>query len=802
MEIIERSNKMKKFLSIIKKTTAVSLCAAVIGSAAVCIAPDSGFSITASAAALKTFGDFNYWILKDSTVSISSYNGNDDNVYIPDTIDGHTVSKIAENSFSDTDIVTVTLPDTVKIIERYAFAGCSSLRSIYIPDTVESIDPGAFGFRDEEEVYLRTVTGRNGSAAEAFAQENDFDFVPVDGETTEPTSIKLSKTYLSLEKGNKEAITAAVFPNYASDKSVTWESSDSSTASVENGEITALSAGTAYISAKTCNGLTAVCRVTVKNPTIPVTALKLDKTGLSLGEGESYKLNVTISPSDAAPKTVRWSSSDSSIVSVSSGYLVGKKIGTATITAYTPSGVKAICMVSVKKAPSTVSLSKSTLSLGIGESFTLSAVLPTDSAAAVRTFSTTDSSILKMTKTYWTAGFTGTKPGTALVKVKLYNGKEASCRVNVRPAPDKVTISKSAMTMGVGETGTLSCSIPANTAAATRTFRTSNSKVIKMTKTDWTGGFTAVGEGTAWVTVRTFNGKESSCKITVKPAPASIELYAKKKVMSPGQTAVLKYHIAPSGSAATPSFVSSNTSVCTVSKEGVIKAVKDGSAVITVSTQNGKKDTCNVLVTSSKTIISSDTSNKIPLNKYFNALNQYPELPTGCEITSLTATLNFYGYNVSKLTMSDYYLEKGEAMKTDFHYAFAGEPRSKYSYGCYAPAIVKAANKYLTEKQSSLRARQLSGYTFDDLFSFTDSGTPVIVWATMGLSQSYYTQSWTASNGQRVTWLAGEHCMVLLGGNSNVVYAADPEYGTIKTYSRSLFKKRYEELFSQAVVIQ
>ena len=120
-----------------------------------------------------------------------------------------------------------------------------------------------------------------------------------------------------------------------------------------------------------------------------------------------------------------------------------------------------------------------------------------------------------MTKTNWEGHFTALKQGTALVTVRLYNGKESSCKITVKAAPSWVSISQKTMTMKVGQTASLSASIASNAGCAARTFRTSNSSIIKMTKTDWTGSFKAVKPGTALVTVRTYNGKESSCKITV-----------------------------------------------------------------------------------------------------------------------------------------------------------------------------------------------------------------------------------------------------------------------------------------------
>lgn len=788
---------------IIKKTVSVSLCALItVAATAVYFAPETDNALTAYAAYLE-WGDYRYKVNDDGTVKITRYYGNDETVYVPEKIEDAVVTIIGENSFCDnTDMSGIVLPDTIKEIGRYAFAGCSELKTITIPSGTSDIDEGAFGFRDEEEVFLTVINGVENSAAEKFAADNEFEFVPIETDEVLPTAVRLNMSRFSLLIGESKKIEAYVYPNYSTNKTITWTSRNPNVAEVTDGEVKALSVGTTVITAETVNGLTASCRVSVKKPEVYPTGLMLDKTSISIGKGESYNLTATLKPSDATVKTVRWSSSDKNIVTVSGGKIVGKNNGTATITAWTPNGISTVCKVIVKNAPSTVSLTKTTLSLGLGESFSLSAVIPSDSAAAVRTFSASDNNVIKMTKTSWTANFTATALGTSVVTVKLYNGMTASCRVTVRSAPSKVTMSRGLLSMELNEKGKLTCSIPGDSACAVRTFRTSNSKVVKMTKTDWTGEFTAVGYGTAWVTVRTYNGKEATCKITVTRPATGIDLYITRKVMKPGQTFALKYHMRAEEYTDLVEFSSTNTKVCTVSSTGTIKAVANGTASVIAKTQNGYKAVCQVTVTTNNTIYNNAPSSKLPLYSNFKAVNQYPELPTGCEVTALTSVLNFYGYNVDKCTLADNYLPKGDAMSTDFREAFAGNPRSSYSYGCYAPVIVNTANKYLKKQGSTLTARQLSGYTFDELFKFTESGTPVLVWATMDMRQGYYSQSWTASNGKKVTWYANEHCLTLLGSSGSTVYLADPMYGTVKSYDKSLFKTRYQELFSQAVVIQ
>lgn len=255
---------------------------------------------------------------------------------------------------------------------------------------------------------------------------------------------------------------------------------------------------------------------TLGNTEVTPTKITLDKTSLSLGKGESYTLKASVFPSNASNKAVTWTTSNNSIVTVSSGKITARSMGTATITARTVNGKTASCKVTVKNAPSKVTVSKTVLSLGVGETYKLSASIPGGTAAAVRTFRTSSSSIIKMTKTKWKGQFTAVKPGTAWVTVRLYNGKEASCKITVKAAPRSVSVNPKSLNLKVGQTAGISAVLPGGTASASRTFRSSNSSIIKMTKTSWTGKFKAMKKGTAWVTVRLYNGKEASCKVIVR----------------------------------------------------------------------------------------------------------------------------------------------------------------------------------------------------------------------------------------------------------------------------------------------
>ncbi len=158
--------------TLLKKLLAVSLCAAMVGSAAVTLpvlVPDSG--ITASAetdsnpktiephiiepytpvtpsptvSGVGTYGVFSYEVNADNTITIKGCNGDAQIADIPSEINDKPVTHISERAFSSCgNLMSVTIPSSVTTIGDWAFSGCSSLTSITIPDSVEYIGNSVF----------------------------------------------------------------------------------------------------------------------------------------------------------------------------------------------------------------------------------------------------------------------------------------------------------------------------------------------------------------------------------------------------------------------------------------------------------------------------------------------------------------------------------------------------------------------------------------------------------------------------------------------------------------------------------
>ena len=160
------------------------------------------------------------------------------------------------------------------------------------------------------------------------------------------TSVELNKTTLELVEGESATLVVTVKPSDATDKTVTWSTSDASIATVENGKVTAVKEGEATITAK-AGEKEATCKVVVSKKVIPVSSVELNKASLALTEGDSETLVATVKPDDATDKTVTWTTSDASIATVENGKVTAVKAGEATITA--KAGEKqATCQVTVE----------------------------------------------------------------------------------------------------------------------------------------------------------------------------------------------------------------------------------------------------------------------------------------------------------------------------------------------------------------------------------------------------------------------------------------------------------------------
>lgn len=399
--------------------------------------------------------------------------------------------------------------------------------------------------------------------------------------------------------GTSTVLTAEIIPDYATNKKITWKSSDTSIATVSSdGKVTAKNkVGTCRITITAEDGgHTATCIV---NVVIPTTSVKLSKTTLSLASGASSTLTATVAPSNATDKKITWESSDTSVATVTAaGVVTGRAGGRATITATTSGGQKAYCTVTVSQGATAVNLDKTSLNLYATQVVTLNASPePITATTNNYTWKSSNTSVVTVIGTGRSARVTAVKSGTATITVTL-GSISTKCTVKVTAKTDVKSVSiPSKLAMLKGETKAVDATIlPSNASNKDVTWTTSNASVATVTAY---GVVKAVGTGTAVITVKTKDGgKTDSCNITVTQKATGVKLSTGGMYVNQGKTRTLVATLVPSDTTNKKvTWSSSNPAVATVNQSGVVKGIKVGSTTITVTTADGGfTASCNVVV--------------------------------------------------------------------------------------------------------------------------------------------------------------------------------------------------------------
>ena len=422
------------------------------------------------------------------------------------------------------------------------------------------------------------------------------------------SSITLDKTTLALVAGGSDTLTATVVPENATEKTVTWSSSDATVATVDQtGKVTAVKGGTATITAA-AGGKSATCAVTV---TQPVTGVTLDKASaeLVLGGTDAQKtvtLTATVSPENATDKTVTWTSSDAAVATVDNGVVTAVKAGTATITA--KAGDKtATCAISVTQLVTSVSVT-STAGTSVEKTKTLqlvATVLPEDAKDKTVTWSSSNEAIATVDQSgLVTAKEIGKVTITASAKDN--SGKSGSIEIEVVPQVIPATgivVEPETLTLKKGEESALTATIaPAN--STDKVEWTSSDPAVATV--DSTGKITAVGKGTATITAKA-GAYTDTCAVTVTVPVSGVKLDKTTASVDEGATVALNATVEPAdANNQTVTWTSSNTEIAAVDASGVVTGVKPGKATITVTTADGGYTaTCEVTV-ACKHLVSQD----------------------------------------------------------------------------------------------------------------------------------------------------------------------------------------------------
>lgn len=253
---------------------------------------------------------------------------------------------------------------------------------------------------------------------------------------------------------------------------------------------------------------------TVPKPTTIPKSVKLDKSSITLGTTETYTLKTTVE--NGTLSQVSFTTDNSKVAGIdNNGKITAVGVGTSKITAKTYNGKTASCTVTVKKLADSITLNKTSITLGVGEKYDLNSSIPNNTAAYYRLYYSNNTAIAPVQK----AGglVTAKTAGTTTIRCKLNNGKEATCKVTVKSAPSRVTVSDKSATLKVGQSKTLKATLNNNAYSYRSTWTSSNTYVATVNST---GKISAKSQGTATITYKTYNGKTASCKLTVSGSVA------------------------------------------------------------------------------------------------------------------------------------------------------------------------------------------------------------------------------------------------------------------------------------------
>ena len=334
--------------------------------------------------------------------------------------------------------------------------------------------------------------------------------------------------------------------------------------------------------------------------TVLPTGIRLSKTTLTLTKGGTSTLTATVTPSNAADKTVRWTSANEKVAKVVNGKVTAVGAGRTIIAARTANGKRVTCTVIVKSSvvnPTGIKLSKTSLTLTEGGTSTLTAtVTPSNATNKTVRWTSANEKVAKVVN----GKVTAVGAGRTIIAARTANGKRAACTVIVKSSavnPTGIKLSKTSLTLTKGGTSTLTATVtPSNATNKTVKWTSANEKVAKVVN----GKVTAVGTGRTVIAARTVNGKRAACTVIVKNPvvnPTGVKLSKTSLTIEAGKSAALTAAVTPSNATdKTVTWESSNENVATV-LNGSVYAHGEGTAVISAKTVNGKKAVCTVKVT-------------------------------------------------------------------------------------------------------------------------------------------------------------------------------------------------------------
>lgn len=280
-----------------------------------------------------TYGSLAYKIFNNYDGNSAMYGDVNVGATMSDRINSSVYASVTSSSDNELHVIVLNKSMTSSINGTFTING-SNLN--YTTATVYAVQNGS------PSVSRKTDMTISGNAFNySLPALSVYHFILKSGTSVPVAGVTVSPATATINAGESVQLTASVTPSNATNKNVTWSSSNSSIASVSSaGLVTAMSAGSATVTATTVDGnKTATCSVTVTNINIPVSGITVSPTTASVQVGGTAQLTATIQPTNATNKNVSWSSANTAIATVSStGLVTGITAGSTTVTVTSVSG--------------------------------------------------------------------------------------------------------------------------------------------------------------------------------------------------------------------------------------------------------------------------------------------------------------------------------------------------------------------------------------------------------------------------------------------------------------------------------
>ncbi len=553
--------------------------------------------------------------------------------------------------------------------------------------------------------------------------------------TVHVESVSLNKETLTIEKGDIEVLTATVLPNNATDKSVTWNSDNTSVATVENGVVTAVSKGKANITVSTTDGAkTATCEVTVTDSYVAVESVTISgadinegNISLKLGERITSKLTATVLPETASNKKITWESSDETKVTVSqTGQVtaIAETSEAVTITAKSEADPTKKDTVTVTVAAAEIvdpTVHVTSISLGADAEFDIAhetstvltaAITPSNAADRVVTFEIIEGAdVVALGQSYGdnSREVTFLKTGTATIRATSHEDTSITDEITLTITDSVNHITALAFDSSMpdvqlkGDTLALSNYINVTTQSGeaatnpTLVYASSNTSVATVTAS---GQLTALHAGTTTLTVTSVQDPSvpaAEFELTVKNVPVeSVSLNENALTLDVNETFKLEATVigvddrpVDDTTVTWEVIGESAEGVATVSSTGLVTAKKQGTATIRATSVKANADDEVKTASCTLTVRDSDT-----------------------RIIGLRKQATFTSFESEKENLDDSYAQEGFTQNdsvnkgTFFEYENADADKALYKVGDqgafqFAP-IAQARDKDNQEKSYNL----------------------------------------------------------------------------------------------------